>query len=223
MSELRSSQRKWLRGLAHPLEPIVRIGKHGATEGVLSEIDAALDIHELVKVQAPIPREEKGDLGQLERDVVESLAHDELLSQNIEAEIDEHRTMGERASDVIASFGGSWTFILSFCAFIVVWMCINIAVAAAAPFDPYPFILLNLVLSCVAALQAPVIMMSQRRQEAKDRLRSENDYRVNLKAELEIRNLHEKIDHMLTSQWQRLAEIQSIQIELMEDLVQRRR
>jgi len=168
-------------------------------------------------------REEKGDLGQLERDVVESLAHDELLSQNIEAEIDEHRTVGERASDLIASFGGSWTFILSFCAFIVVWMCINIAMAAAIPFDPYPFILLNLVLSCVAALQAPVIMMSQRRQEAKDRLRSENDYRVNLKAELEIRNLHEKIDHMLTSQWQRLAEIQSIQIELMEDLVQRRR
>ena len=168
-------------------------------------------------------QEEKGDLGQLERDVVESLAHDELLSQNIEAEIDRHRSFGERASDVIATFGGSWTFILSFCAFIVVWMAINIAVAAAAPFDPYPFILLNLVLSCVAALQAPVIMMSQRRQEAKDRLRSENDYRVNLKAELEIRHLHEKIDHMLTSQWQRLAEIQSIQIELMEDLVQRRR
>ncbi|HEY9211391.1 MAG TPA: DUF1003 domain-containing protein [Ancylobacter sp.] len=168
-------------------------------------------------------REEKGDLGQLERDVVESLARDELLSENVEAELDESRTFGERASDLIASFGGSWTFILSFCAFIVVWMCINIAIASAERFDPYPFILLNLVLSCVAALQAPVIMMSQRRQEAKDRSRSENDYRVNLKAELEIRHLHEKIDHMLTSQWKRLAEIQSIQIELMEDLVQRRR
>lgn len=90
-------------------------------------------------------------------------------------------------------------------------------------FDPYPFSLLNLVFSCVATLQAPIIMMSQGRQEAKDRLRSENDYRANLKAELEIRNVHEKIGHMLTSQWERPAEIQSIQIGLMEDLVQRRR
>jgi uncharacterized membrane protein len=106
--------------------------------------------------------------------------------------------------------------------FIAIWMAMNVWIAAAGNFDPYPFILLNLVLSCVAALQAPVIMMSQKRQEAKDRLRSENDYKVNLKAELEIRHLHEKIDHILTRQWERLAEIQSIQIELMEDLARRR-
>ena len=95
---------------------------------------------------------------------------------------------------------------------------INTVVLLARPFDPYPFILLNLFLSCLAALQAPIIMMSQNRQEARDRLRSENDYRVNLKAELEIRHLHEKLDHLLQNQWQRLLEIQEIQIELMNEL-----
>ncbi len=96
-------------------------------------------------------------------------------------------------------------------------MAFNIAVVGRSQFDPYPFILLNLVLSCLAAIQAPIIMMSQKRQEAKDRLRSENDYRVNLKAELEIRHLHEKMDHMLTQQWERLAEIQQIQLETMQE------
>lgn len=165
---------------------------------------------------------ERGDLTQLDHDVIDSLAENDILTENIEAEIDSGRTFGERAADGIASFGGSWVFIISFMAFIVVWMSLNVAGLLGA-FDPYPFILLNLVLSCIAALQAPVIMMSQKRQEAKDRRRSENDYRVNLKAELEIRHLHEKIDHMLTRQWERLAEIQSIQIELMEDLAERRR
>lgn len=166
---------------------------------------------------------ERGELSQIERDVVESVARHETLAENVEEAFDEKRTFGERAADLIASFGGSWTFIIGFCTMLVVWMIINTAVLATQAFDPFPYILLNLVLSCIAALQAPVIMMSQGRQEAKDRLRSENDYRVNLKAELEIRNLHEKIDHMLTHQWQRLAEIQSIQIELMEELLDKRR
>lgn len=165
---------------------------------------------------------ERGDLSQLDHDVIESLAANDILTENVEEEIESGRTFGERAADAIASFGGSWTFIISFVIFINLWMALNVAGALGA-FDPFPFILLNLVLSCVAALQAPVIMMSQKRQEAKDRRRSENDYRVNLKAELEIRHLHEKIDHMLTRQWERLAEIQSIQIELMEDLASRRR
>ncbi|MDR6953877.1 putative membrane protein [Ancylobacter sp. 3268] len=166
---------------------------------------------------------ERGDLSQIERDVIESLARHETLAENVEEELDENRTLGERAADHIASFGGSWTFIIGFCGLLVVWMIVNTVLLAAGAFDPYPFILLNLVLSCIAALQAPVIMMSQKRQEAKDRRRSENDYRVNLKAELEIRHLQEKIDHMLTRQWERLAEIQSIQIELMEEVLQRRR
>ena len=120
-------------------------------------------------------------------------------------------------------FGGSWTFILSFLVVLIVWMVVNVMVLSAKPFDPYPFILLNLVLSCIAALQAPVIMMSQRRQETKDRLRAENDYRVNLKSELEIRQLHEKIDHQLAHQWKKLAELQQIQIELLEENADGRR
>ena len=126
-------------------------------------------------------------------------------------------------SDRLASFGGSWTFIGLFFAILVLWMAFNIAVIAQVQFDPYPFILLNLVLSCLAAIQAPIIMMSQKRQEAKDRMRSENDYRVNLKAELEIRHLHEKIDHMLTRQWERLAEMQQIQLEIMQEVAARPR
>jgi uncharacterized membrane protein len=160
---------------------------------------------------------ERGELTQLEQDVVKSLADHETLAENIEAEFAEHRTLGERLSDHLASFGGSWTFITLFGVVLLVWMGFNLVAAGRPQFDPYPFILLNLVLSCLAAIQAPIIMMSQKRQEAKDRLRSENDYRVNLKAELEIRHLHEKIDHILTRQWERLAEIQQIQLEIMQD------
>jgi uncharacterized membrane protein len=160
---------------------------------------------------------ERGELTRLEHEVVKSLADHETLAENIEAEYAERRTLGERMSDRLASFGGSWTFISLFGVVLLVWMGFNIAVAGRSQFDPYPFILLNLVLSCLAAIQAPIIMMSQKRQEAKDRLRSENDYRVNLKAELEIRHLHEKMDHMLTHQWERLAEIQQIQLEIMQE------
>jgi uncharacterized membrane protein len=166
---------------------------------------------------------ERGELTRLEEDVVQSLADHETLAENIEAEFTGHRTFGERLSDHLASFGGSWTFIMLFGAVLVIWMAFNIIVATREQFDPYPFILLNLVLSCLAAIQAPIIMMSQKRQEAKDRLRSENDYRVNLKAELEIRHLHEKMDHILTRQWERLAEIQQIQLEIMQDLALKRR
>lgn len=161
---------------------------------------------------------ERGELSNLEQDVIESLQTHETLAENTEEEFTEHRTFGEKLADHVASFGGSWVFILSFGFFLVVWMMINIAIGEVRAFDPYPFILLNLVLSCLAAIQAPIIMMSQKRQEAKDRLRSENDYRVNLKAELEIRHLHEKIDHLLNRQWERLAEIQQIQIEILSDL-----
>jgi uncharacterized membrane protein len=166
---------------------------------------------------------ERGELTQLEEDVVQSLADHEILAEDIEAEFAEHRTFGEQASDRLASFGGSWTFIVLFFAILLVWMAFNIVMVTQAQFDPYPFILLNLVLSCIAAIQAPIIMMSQKRQEAKDRLRSENDYRVNLKAELEIRHLHEKMDHILTRQWERLAEMQQLQLEIMQDLAARPR
>jgi uncharacterized membrane protein len=161
---------------------------------------------------------EKGELSTLEEQVMKSLKEDELLSKNVNIEFDRQLSLGERLADKIAEFGGSWRFILSFSFVFLFWIAINSFALIWKPFDPFPFILLNLILSCLAAIQAPIIMMSQNRQEAKDRLRSEHDYSVNLKAELEIRHLHEKIDHLLMNQWQRLLEIQEIQMELMEEL-----
>jgi uncharacterized membrane protein len=172
---------------------------------------------------ADLLERERGELTELDRQVVESLAREATVARDVEAAWDTRRTAGERVADVVADFGGSWTFIISFFAVLVVWMGFNVWSASRQVFDPYPFILLNLVLSCLAAIQAPIIMMSQKRQEAKDRLRSENDYRVNLKAELEIRHLQEKMDHLINRQWERLAEIQQIQLEIMQDLGRRKR
>jgi uncharacterized membrane protein len=163
-------------------------------------------------------RNERGEISSLEREVIESLERHETLAEDTDKEFEEHRTLGERMADGVASFGGSWLFISSFFFFLAVWMAINLAMGDRSAFDAYPFILLNLVLSCLAAIQAPIIMMSQKRQEAKDRARSQNDYAVNLKAELEIRHLHEKIDHLLNRQWERLTEIQSIQLEQLQDI-----
>ena len=162
---------------------------------------------------------ETGELSTLEHEVLKSMKQHELLTKNIDAEFERKLTVGERLSDKIAEFGGSWRFISIFGVVIVLWIALNAVVLIKQPFDPYPFILLNLILSCLAALQAPIIMMSQNRLEAKDRMRGEYDYRINLKAELEIRNLHEKIDHLLRHQWQRLLEIQNIQTELMEEII----
>jgi uncharacterized membrane protein len=166
---------------------------------------------------------ERGEISELERQVVESLAREETVARDIEAAWEGRRTFGERISDFVADFGGSWNFIISFFVVLLIWIGFNVWISSRAVFDPYPFILLNLVLSCIAAIQAPIIMMSQKRQESKDRLRSENDYRVNLKAELEIRHLHEKLDHLINRQWERLAEIQQIQLEIMEDLASPKR
>jgi uncharacterized membrane protein len=165
---------------------------------------------------------EKGELTTLDHEVLESLHQHDLLASNINVAFDQKQTFGGDLADKIATFGGSWKFIIFFCTVLVIWIGINTAVLLRKPFDPYPFILLNLILSCLAAIQAPVIMMSQNRQEAKDRLRSENDYQINLKAELEIRYLHEKIDHLLSRQWERLVEIQQIQMELMTEVLNRR-
>lgn len=163
-----------------------------------------------------ILREEHGEYSDLDREVAESIARQETIAENVEDDFAERRTLGERLSDGLASFGGSWSFLISFAVVLLGWMALNVALATNA-FDPFPFILLNLVLSCIAAIQAPIIMMSQKRQEAKDRLRSFNDYQVNLKAELEVRHLHEKIDHLITRQWQRLAEIQQVQLEMLQE------
>lgn len=164
---------------------------------------------------------ERGELSSLEDEVVESLKEQELLSKNINIDFDRGLTLGERVADKVAEVGGSWKFVIGFFVVLLVWVGVNSAILFWRPFDPYPFILLNLVLSCLAAIQAPIIMMSQNRQEARDRIRAEHDYQVNLKAELEIRHLHRKVDQLLTHQWQRLLEIQRIQMELMEDLARR--
>jgi uncharacterized membrane protein len=160
---------------------------------------------------------EHGELTTLEKDVLDSIKNEELISTSVDKQFDSKLTFGQRLSDKIAEFGGSWKFIIIFLVIIFIWMGINSYLLLSKPYDPYPFILLNLVLSCLAAIQAPVIMMSQNRQETKDRLRGEYDYKINLKAELEIRQLHQKLDHLLMHQWERLLEIQEIQLEFMSE------
>jgi uncharacterized membrane protein len=162
-------------------------------------------------------RLERGELTEIDRQVAESMADHETVVENIEDEFEDSRTLGERLSDNLATFGGSWRFLIAFALFMLIWMGINLWLGEAQAFDTYPFILLNLVLSCLAAVQAPIIMMSQKRQETKDRMRSLNDYKVNLKAELEIRHVQEKLDYLLTKQWQRLAEMQQMQMDLMQE------
>jgi uncharacterized membrane protein len=164
---------------------------------------------------------EKGELTSLEQEVVQSLRAQDVLARNVDAEFEQDWSFGERLADRIAVFGGSWAFLLTFGGFLVLWIGMNTAVVFLHPPDPYPFILLNLVLSCLAAVQAPIIMMSQNRQEAKDRLRSQHDYQVNLKAELEIRHLHEKVDHLLSHQWDRLVQIQELQLDVLAELGRR--
>lgn len=161
-----------------------------------------------------------GTLSDLEREVIDALHKNQVISDNIDDLIDEKATLAQRIADRIADFGGSWTFIISFLFMLFLWIGFNLYLLTS-PFDPYPFILLNLILSSIAALQAPVIMMSQNRQEQKDRQRSKHDYQVNLKAELEIRMLHEKVDHLILNQQQRLFEIQQIQVEMLKDIAER--
>lgn len=163
--------------------------------------------------------QEQGEVTSLQNEVLVAIQHNALVSESIQVENDPALTFGQKIADKVATFGGSWTFIITFFTFIVLWMFINIWVLSSKPFDPYPFILLNLILSCLAAIQAPIIMMSQNRQEQKDRQRGEQDYKINLKAELEIKLLSEKIDHLLVHQNNKLMEIQEVQIDYLQDLM----
>ncbi|CAM3502211.1 DUF1003 domain-containing protein [Flavobacterium chungbukense] len=161
---------------------------------------------------------EIGALSAMEKSVISSLKDDRSIVSTVEDE-EESRNFGQRVADKVADFGGSWTFIISFVVFITIWISSNVLIFLNKGFDPYPFILLNLILSCVAALQAPVIMMSQNRQEEKDRNRAKKDYMINLKSELEIRMIHDKIDHLIMHQQQELIEIQKVQMEMMNDIL----
>jgi uncharacterized membrane protein len=157
-------------------------------------------------------------ISNLQKEVINSLLQDETISENADEMIDRRRTRGEIISDKISDFAGSWTFIIFFFIFLSLWMVVNSYFVLAKPFDPYPFILLNLALSTLAAVQAPLILMSQNRKEARDRQRAESDYKINLKSELEIRFLHDKLDHLAKSQWKELLDVEKAQIDLIEDI-----
>jgi uncharacterized membrane protein len=170
-----------------------------------------------IKYITNLVEEEKGSIETLEDEVINSIKDNEIITFNT-AIIKELPKIGDRISDKVASFGGSWKFIISFFSILFAWIVLNSFYFLFRPFDPFPFILLNLILSCIAAIQAPIIMMSQNRQEMKDRIRSENDYKINLKSEIEIRTLHEKVDHLLLDQWSKMMKIQEIQIEILEEI-----
>lgn len=162
---------------------------------------------------------EKGELTQLEEEVLDSLRTQETLSANADLEFDAGLTPGQKLADRIADFGGSWTFLILFGLVIFAWMVLNSFVLATRPFDPYPYILLNLVLSCLAAIQAPVIMMSQNRQAQRDRANAEHDYVVNLRAELEIMHLHDKVDAMRDRQMMEMLQRQEETLSLLREQV----
>ena len=157
-----------------------------------------------------------------EREIVERFIANRRVSRNIVQEYERSASLGERIADKVAEVGGSWTFIITFLLCLMAWMAINTLVLAKGAFDPYPYILLNLCLSCVAAIQAPIIMMSQNRQGTIDRLRAQNDYEVNVKAELEIMQVHEKLNDLRERDWATLVELQNQQIELLQQLLLRK-
>jgi uncharacterized membrane protein len=158
-------------------------------------------------------------LDRLHEIVRSSIQEEDMITSKL-CETDEKvMTFGERLSDNVAKFGGSWRFIIIFMAVLWIWIIVNSLILGSKAFDPYPYILMNLILSCIAAIQAPIIMMSQNRKEIKDRERAENDYMVNLKSEIEIRNLHRKMDLNMEDQFQHLFEIQQKQLELMQQIL----
>jgi uncharacterized membrane protein len=184
--------------------------------------DSYLSISELnyyrEKYVQQILTDQIGPLTSFEETVLASMKDKTTLTNKIDLEDQEERSFGQRLADQVASFGGSWTFIISFGLFLLTWISVNIVWLSNKGFDPYPFILLNLILSTLAAIQAPVIMMSQNRQEAKDRERAQKDYMVNLKSELEIRMLHEKIDHLVLNQQQDIIELHQKQTSMIKEL-----
>jgi uncharacterized membrane protein len=166
-----------------------------------------------------IPARPRSKVAEIEDRVKKALAERKTVTRDIETEYEQKLSLGDRVADIVAEFGGSWTFIFFFGAVMVLWMMINAFILRENAFDPFPFILLNLLLSTLAALQAPVIMMSQNRQAEKDRARAEHDYEINLKAELEIGQIHQKFDTFREVQWAQLVAIQQKQIEYLESIL----
>lgn len=162
--------------------------------------------------------DEKVHLEKLHKIVKDSIDAEELIIHNLSNPEVENLNLGQKISDKVAIFGGSWKFIISFFVVLTLWITFNVFAIGVYKFDPYPFILMNLILSCIAALQAPIIMMSQNRVEEKDRKRGENDYLINLKAEMQIRSLNQKIDLLLEDQIKTLFQTQEKQFELLKQI-----
>ncbi|HEX3808312.1 MAG TPA: DUF1003 domain-containing protein [Rhizomicrobium sp.] len=171
--------------------------------------------NEYVRLQM---EKERGEITAIESEVLDSLQKGESVVEDMNREFDSHLTFGERAADHVASFGGSWKFIILFFVLLSLWIVANSIELLFHPVDPYPFILLNLMMSLLASIQAPIIMMSQNRAGERDRLRAENDFKVNLKSEIEVRAISDKLDQLMHNQWARLMEIQQMQLEMLEDL-----
>ena len=183
----------------------------------------SLSIHELNEFRREYVTSkiiaEYGAVNQLNKEVIDSIQSDKFISEDEDSSDESQLTWSQKVSDRVAAFGGSWTFIIAFIVGMLIWMSINTFWFFHVTFDPFPFIFLNLILSCIAALQAPIIMMSQNRQEEKDRERAKKDFRINLKSELEIRLLHNKLDHLMMHQQQELIEIQKIQMDMLNDIL----
>jgi uncharacterized membrane protein len=219
----------YVTGAEHDLDDL--IAGDDIRESVIDEIkkdhpdfndDSYISTRELFRYRQrhmeAIVKKEVGEITELEQQVLEKMNANTFVADNVEPDLETEASFADRLSDKIAEFGGSWKFIISFLSMMAIWMLSNVWLYHEKGFDPYPFIFLNLVLSCLAALQAPIIMMSQNRQADKDRIRSEHDYQVNLSAELQIRMLHEKLDYLMHNQHRQLIEFQQIQVELMQEL-----
>lgn len=180
--------------------------------------DEELDKIKLQRIKE-IVAQDKGQIGEIESKIVDAVSHHDFMSKDFTEEEEEMLTFGQKVADVVAEFGGSWKFILSFSGFIIVWIILNSFLLLTNAFDPHPFILLNLILSCVAALQAPLIMMSQNRAEEKDRKRAINDFKVGLKTEIEIRILDEKINHIINNQISHLHETLDVQNDMIAKIL----
>lgn len=162
--------------------------------------------------------QDQNETKKINQEMLEQLKNKQIISQNLNTTINQKATFGQKSADAIAKFGGSWPFIFLFVVILGSWILLNTLHFFGLSFDRYPFILLNLVLSCLAAIQAPIIMMSQNRQATRDRIAADHDYQTNLKAELGISLLHEKIDYLMSQQWQQMLELQQLQIELLTQL-----
>jgi uncharacterized membrane protein len=216
-----SSDEKFLRPASLVSEQIIKLIEQNQDWNPNAWI-CANDLNRMRNIYVEnLIREEKGEISDLEKTVLQSLNSTEILTTNLDAFSDKNLSRWERVADQLAEFGGSWAFIVLFLLLIAIWVVLNSVFLIEHRFDPYPFIFLNLLLSCIAAIQAPIIMMSQNRQAARDQQKALQDYQVNLKAELEIRELHHKIDNLLIYHWQRLLEIQKVQTELMNELQQK--